>query len=85
MGLKRTGDGIFRDVEISAPAKNADGVTVSVVSYCYDPAQVKVVYAETGEPYENSPTETFVSRVTMELLPDGSWRASDSADERKPC
>lgn len=86
LGIKRVGDAIYRDAEISVPSKNADGVTVSVVRYCYDPAQVKMVYVESGKPY-TSPNEgkTLASQVTMELLPDGSWRASDYTSEFKPC
>lgn len=86
LGVKQIGDGIYRNVKIATPTKNANGVSISVVSYCFDPAQQKVVYIETGEPYSN-PNEgkTLASQVTMELLPDGSWRAADYTSEFKPC
>lgn len=77
-GVKRVGDAIFRDVKISAPAANADGVTTSTVTYCFDPSQIEANY-------EQAPTTTLLTVDTLELMPDGSWRAAASASEKKPC
>lgn len=77
-GVKRVGDAIFRDVTISAPAANADGVTTSTVTYCFDPSQIEANY-------EQALTSTLFVVVTMERMPDGSWRASESTYQKQPC
>ncbi|HMR13800.1 MAG TPA: hypothetical protein PKE42_08720 [Arachnia sp.] len=76
MNLKQRGDAIFRDVVIDEPKTNSDGARHSVVSYCEDPSHLDLVNTSTGDPVPRTLEDTLVSRVTMRLLPDGSWRAT---------
>lgn len=86
--LKREGDLIMRDTQISEPAANADGVMTSEVSYCFDPTHLRTVDVATGEQGgENAirPDQTMKVKVLMEQLPDGSWRAALTETELTPC
>lgn len=87
--LKRTGDIIYRDAVISAAETNADGVTIAVVDYCMDPRNMLLVDIDTGEPGSPDvalqPEQTLKAKVTMEKMPDGSWRAALSETEPAPC
>ncbi|MBK7819671.1 MAG: hypothetical protein IPJ61_00995 [Tessaracoccus sp.] len=76
MNLKQLGDAIFRDVEIGTPETGSDGVRSAVVSYCEDPSKLDLVDTSTGEPVVRTAQDTLASRVTMHLLPDGTWRAA---------
>ncbi len=83
MNLKQRGQRIFRDVEIRKAKTSADGVRSVVVSYCSDPSQLDMVDTKTGESVPRS--ETLAAEVTMQLQPDGSWRAALYTSEFTPC
>lgn len=81
--LMQRGDSVFRDVVISKPKTNSDGVRTATVSYCHDPSQLDMVDTVTGE--STPRTKTLIAEVTMELLPDGIWRASGYTSKFEPC
>jgi len=80
-GYTTSGTNIFRDVKISEPKKNGDGVVTSTVTYCSDPAQLETKDAD-GNPVE---LDTTSAKVTLEQLPDKSWRAANFSNEVKKC
>lgn len=87
--LKRTGDIIYRDAVISEPTTNADGVTIATVTHCLDPRHMLLVDIDTGKPGSPDvalqPDQTLKSEVTMERMPDGTWRAALSRTEPATC
>ncbi|MFT3889064.1 MAG: hypothetical protein QM713_13000 [Arachnia sp.] len=80
--LQQRGDAIYREVVIDKPKTSSDGVRTAEVSYCFDPTRLDMINTETGEPVPKTLDDTLTSRVTMQLLPDGSWRAA--AYESRP-
>ena len=82
-GIEQRGDAIFRDVVIGVPETGSDGVRSAIVSYCHDPSRLGLVNTSTGESVPRS--RTLKAQVTMQLMPDGSWRAAGYESEFKPC
>ena len=85
MNLKQRGHAIFRDVVIDDPVTDKNGVRSAVVNYCEDPSQLDIIDTKTGESIPRTLDDTLVSRVTMHLMPDGSWRAALYESTFKPC
>ncbi len=83
MNLKQRGHATFREVVIDDPTTDENGVRRAVVHYCSDPVRLDMVDTKTGESVPRS--KTLAAQVTMELVPDGSWRASDYASKFEPC
>jgi len=80
-GYTTSGFNVYRDVKITKPKKNADGVVTSTVTYCSDPANL-VTRDKDGDEVELGTTS---ATVTMEQLPDKSWRAAIFQNEKKKC
>ena len=70
-------------VQLAVTDKN--GVRSAVVNYCEDPSQLDIIDTKTGESIPRTLDDTLVSRVTMHLMPDGSWRAALYESTFKPC
>lgn len=83
MNLKQRGHATFRDVVIDEPITDDEGARRAVVNYCSDPSRLDMVDAETGISVERS--RTLVAQVTMQLMPDGSWRAVDYTSSFTSC
>ncbi|WP_275703211.1 hypothetical protein [Tessaracoccus caeni] len=83
--LKRTGVMVYRDVVISEPVTNKDGVTTAIIEHCRDNRLTKAVDIDTGKEDEGRLTGTAKVEVLMEKLPDGSWRAALVKAEMAPC
>lgn len=86
--LRREGDLILRNTEITEPAANADGVMTSEVNYCFDPTHMRNVDIDTGEQDVEKavrPDQTLKIKILMEQLPDESWRAALSETELASC
>lgn len=79
------GDTVFRDVEITDPERNADGVAIAFVTACLDPSHRRIVDLDTGEPTEDQLTETLQERATMEEGADGIWRVALFENEFAEC
>ena len=82
--LVSQGSRVVRDVRISSQAANADGVTIATVDFCADPTATTTSNTLTGE-LVVQPTKTLAATVTMELMPDGHWRAVLYRSELFPC
>jgi hypothetical protein len=56
-----------------------------VVSYCHDPTQLDLIDTSTGESVTRTLEDTVVALATMQLVPDGSWRAARLESKFEPC
>lgn len=83
--LRVVGDRIWRDVTITEPSTNADGVTIATVTACYDPTHAYAVDIDTEEPSKERLTKTLRETLLMEQGADKIWRVADYDNESEEC
>ncbi len=84
-GWRIEGNHILRDFAITEEPTVEGGIRSTVITYCYDGRQKRVVDAGTGELVVTSAADTYRETAWLEEGADGAWRISLIGNEAEQC